>query len=260
MTKRALVVDNDFFFVEFLAELLEKRGFEVLRAYDGKEAISKLEEEGPVDFLFLDIIMPKIDGKQVIEYTRNRFPDARFPIIAISGLLIEQMDGLKKLGADYYIAKGPMEEMKVQINNFLDRIEKEPLTSPTDNNILEPGGLLPREATEELIDILNFRHAVIESIGIGIIIVDRDVKILSANSMALDIMNKSLKEMLNHQITDIFPKSEKAKIVGSLKKVIVQQELRKITLSVTTDTGEIRLIISALKIDGEIAGWIIAME
>lgn len=40
MVKRALVVDNDFFFVEFLSEILEKRQYDVLKAYDCKECIS----------------------------------------------------------------------------------------------------------------------------------------------------------------------------------------------------------------------------
>jgi len=43
MQKKALVVDNDFFFVEFLSELLTKRGYQVLKAYNGKEGIAKLE-------------------------------------------------------------------------------------------------------------------------------------------------------------------------------------------------------------------------
>ena len=41
MARKALVVDNDFFFVEFLAELLENKGYEVVKAYDGKEGITK---------------------------------------------------------------------------------------------------------------------------------------------------------------------------------------------------------------------------
>lgn len=258
MAKKALVVDNDFFFVEFLKELLQKRGFEVITAYDGKEAISKLEEDH-IDFLFLDIIMPKIDGKQVIQYTGVKFPERHFPIIAMSGSLIEQLDSIKNFGADYYIAKGPMEKMKSEINGFLDKIENDPFKPTPEGNVLEPDGLYPREATEELINILNYKLAVIESIGIGIIVVDKDAKILSANPMALDMTKKSLKELLNHPITDIFPKDEKAKIVGSLKKVIIQQELRKSVVSVTTESGEIEINVAAFRIDGEIAGWIMAM-
>ena len=52
MSEKSLIVDDDFFFVEFLAELLETRGHEVIKAYDGKQGISKLEE-GPVDFILL---------------------------------------------------------------------------------------------------------------------------------------------------------------------------------------------------------------
>lgn len=258
MAKKALVVDNDFFFVEFLTELLEKRGFEVMRAYDGKEAISKLDE-GAIDFLFLDIIMPKIDGKQVIQYTEVKFPNRNFRIIAMSGSLIEQLDNIKDLGADYYIAKGPMQKMKAQINNFLDQIENNPLKAIPDSNVLEPDGLYPREATEELIDLLNSKLAVIESAGVGIMVLDKDARILSANPMALYRIQNSLKELLNRPITDVFHADEKAKIVAALKKVIVQQKIRKSIVSVTTQAGEVEIYISVFRKDGEIAGWVLAI-
>ena len=63
MQKKALVVDNDFFFVEFLSELLSKRGYQVVKAYNGKQGIAKLENE-TVDILFADLILPKVDGRQ----------------------------------------------------------------------------------------------------------------------------------------------------------------------------------------------------
>ena len=72
MAKKALVVDNDFFFVEFLTELLENKGYEVIKAYDGKEGISKLEEAG-FNILFADLIMPKIDGLRLIKFARKNF-------------------------------------------------------------------------------------------------------------------------------------------------------------------------------------------
>ena len=65
MGKRSLIVDDDFFFVEFLAGLLEARGHEVIKTYDGKQGISKLEQ-GPVDFIFVDLVIPKIDAMQFI--------------------------------------------------------------------------------------------------------------------------------------------------------------------------------------------------
>ena len=55
----------------------------MVKGYDGKEGVSKLEETA-YDVLFTGFIMPKIDGKQLIEYTRRKFCTNRFPIIAVS--------------------------------------------------------------------------------------------------------------------------------------------------------------------------------
>jgi CheY-like chemotaxis protein len=260
MSKKALVVDNDFFFVEFLSEILDERGYEVIKAYDGKEGISKLGEEGPLDLLFVDLVMPKIDGKQLIRFTRAKFPEAHFPIIAVSGTLVERLDEINEIGADYYIAKGPMEKMADHVNGFMDKIEKQPFPAPDGQNLLEPGSLGPRQVTAELMDKVDFHQAVIESIGIGIIVVDRDARIISANPLALAIVKKSVEDVLNYPITAIFPKTEKAKLINALKAVIKSEGPRQITFYATIRSQEIRIITSPLKLEGKIAGWIVVME
>jgi CheY-like chemotaxis protein len=74
ISRKAIVVDNDFFFVEFLSELLEARGYQVIRTYDGKEAKSKLEQQN-FDLIFVDMVMPKMDGRELIRFVRSTFPD-----------------------------------------------------------------------------------------------------------------------------------------------------------------------------------------
>jgi len=259
MTKRALVVDNDFFFLEFLSELLEKRGYEVIKAQDGKEGIAKLAE-GPVDFLFLELIMPKIDGKQLIKFARKKFDKNLFSIIAVSGYLVEQMDDLDEIGADYYIAKGAMEKMGDHIDTFLDKIEKAPFPDPNANVFLEPGQVYPRHATAQLMDILKYQQAITESAGIGMLVVDTDAKIIQANKLILDMLNKSLEDVLNRSITGLLPKEEKEKIVDSLKRVVRDEGSKKIGLSIHIAAREIRTIVSALKLQDKKAGWVISME
>jgi CheY-like chemotaxis protein len=259
MSKKALVVDNDFFFVEFLTELLEKRGYEVIKAYDGKEGISKLEE-GLLDLLFVDLVMPKIDGKQFIKFIRRKFPDAHFPVVVVSGSLVEQLDMLNEIGADYYIAKGPMEQMTDHVNRFMDKVEKQPFPPENAKDLLEPGKVHPRQITVELMDTVGFHQAITESIGVGIIVVDKDARIINANSMALTIIDKSLEEVLNCPVTAVFSKREKAKLIDALKGVVKSEEWRKITFCATIHSQEIRTIVSPLKLDGKIGGWIVAME
>lgn len=259
MAKRALVVDNDFFFVEFLSELLEKRGYDIIKAYDGKEGISKLEE-GSVDLFFVDMVMPKIDGRQFIKFIRKQFPDARFPIVAVSGTLIEELDMINEFGADFYIAKGPMETMASIINNFMDKIEKESFPFTDDQSFLNQEKLYPREATVELLDNLNFARAVIENIGVGVIVVDMDARIIYSNSLALGILNKPFEAVLNCQVTNVFPEKEEAKLVAALKGVIQNQEITKSVFPITIDDQEIRVVVSVLNLKSKVVGWIIAME
>jgi CheY-like chemotaxis protein len=254
--KKALVVDNDFFFMEFLAELLAARDYEVVKAYDGKEGISKLEQEN-VDLIVVDMIMPKIDGKQLIRFTRSKYPDTRFPIIALS--IIEQMEGLSGIDADYFIAKGPAEKMAAHIDMVLDKIEKQVIPASSDEVIIQPDDMIPRHITSELIQSVNFQQAITESIGVGIIVVDRDARIITTNSLALDIIDKSYDNVLNREAISVFPDKERPKVMGALRTVLLRTELRKMSIFVIINSRKIRMIVSLLRLGGEILGWVIGL-
>jgi len=257
--KKALVIDNDFFFVEFLAELLEQRGYEVMKAYDGKEGISKLKE-GSVDVIFVDLVMPKVDGKQFITFVRNRFPEHAFPLVSVSGTIIEQMDDLNKIGADYYIAKGPMEQMEDQFNRFMEKFEQQPSAVSSGDGVMEAGKLSPRQITVELMDSVGFYQAILRNIGIGIIVVDRDARIISANPPALAVLDKALEEVINVPVTGIVPKTARQHLIGALKSVLETEGQRRVTCYASIRSQEIRMIISPLTIKDKVSGWIIAME
>jgi PAS domain S-box-containing protein len=259
MGVKALVVDNDFFFVEFVTELLEARGYQVFKAYDGKEAISKLEEES-VDLLFVDMIMPKIDGKQLITFARKRFVDSSFAIVALSGVMIENLESLENIGADYFLAKGPMEKMAEHIENLLDKIENDPVFSSSEDNIFKQADLMPRQITDELIQTVNFHRAIIQCIGMGVLVVDRDARIITTNSIALHIIGKSIDEMLNRQITSIFPENDRPMIIETLKNLIFKSESGRIDFLVAINSRQIRVIASLFKLDGEINGYIFILE
>jgi len=259
MPKRALVVDDDFFFVEFLVGLLESKGYDVIKAYDGKEGLIKLES-GPFDILFADLIMPKIDGIQFIKIARKKFPGVPFKIIAVSGSVVEQMDELSDAEADWFVAKGPLEQMEDQISDLLDQMEKGDVSALDGSRFLEPGTLYPRQVTGELIDTVNFQKAVIESIGFGIIVVDRDARVINATPQALEILNASPGDILNKHIASLFPQQERVYLIDALKAVARNLEIKKVRLHIVLDSNESRLTISLLRLGGNIAGWIIAME
>jgi DNA-binding response OmpR family regulator len=99
---KILVADDDKNIAELLRLYLEKEGFSVMIALDGEEAIAKFTPENP-DLVLLDIMMPKLDGWQVLREIRKK---SNVPIIMITakGETFDKVLGLE-LGADDYVVK-----------------------------------------------------------------------------------------------------------------------------------------------------------
>ncbi len=259
MTKIGMVIDNDFFFVEFLSEALEKRGYRVVKGYDGKEAITKLKE-GPVDILFLDVIMPKIDGPTVIRFIREKFPDRPFPVIAVSGTFIERGVDLNEIGADFYFAKGPLEQMSHQVDQLLDELEAGNENGGLPGNFISPGILYPRETNFELVETMNFQKAIGDYLGVGVLVVDRDAKVINCNPKVVELTGRPIHDILGSPVTHLFPAREKTQIIEKLKAVAKNQEVKRATLAILIGFRKVGLIFSIFKLNGQIAGWVISME
>jgi DNA-binding response OmpR family regulator len=107
MKQRIMLVDDDPDIVEMLGGLLEGEKYQVLYAYGGEECLEKLSsEEGDVDLLVLDLMLPDIDGYEVCRRLRQ---DPRFTNLSIIMLTarrdtVEKIAGLK-VGADDYLTK-----------------------------------------------------------------------------------------------------------------------------------------------------------
>jgi DNA-binding response OmpR family regulator len=103
MPARVLVVDDDHATVDLLQEFLVAKGYEVLTAGDGAEALQKVKKERP-QMILLDIRMPKLDGLKVLEQLRQI--DQEVGVIMITAVT-EEETGRKamELGAFDYIVK-----------------------------------------------------------------------------------------------------------------------------------------------------------
>ncbi|MBN1823697.1 MAG: response regulator [Endomicrobiales bacterium] len=98
MGKRILIVDDEKDIVLVLKIALKKEGFEISEAYDGLEALEKVNAEKP-DLILLDIMMPKMDGHSVNLKLKENPETARIPVIVITGRgqlkeLIQAREGL----------------------------------------------------------------------------------------------------------------------------------------------------------------------
>ena len=71
---RALVVDDDDPIRMLLARIVEHEGFSVQTARDGREAIERIDADA-YDVILLDLMMPRVDGYQVLDHLREEHPD-----------------------------------------------------------------------------------------------------------------------------------------------------------------------------------------
>ncbi|APG70252.1 response regulator transcription factor [Lactobacillus delbrueckii subsp. lactis] len=102
MPKKILVVDDEKPISDIIKFNLTKEGFDVETAYDGEEAVEKVEEYNP-DLMILDLMLPKKDGLEVAREVRQTH-DMPIIMVTAKGGEIDKVLGLE-MGADDYVTK-----------------------------------------------------------------------------------------------------------------------------------------------------------
>ncbi len=105
MPKNILIIEDDKFLRELIVRKVINEGFDVSEAIDGEEGIKKIKEEKP-DMILLDLILPSIDGFEVLSRMKEDSALSSIPVIILSNLgQKEDIDRGMKLGATDYLIK-----------------------------------------------------------------------------------------------------------------------------------------------------------
>ena len=103
--KIILIIEDDKFLRELITQKLIKEGYGVSEAVDGEEGMKKVKEEKP-DLVLLDLILPGIDGFEVLSRMREESALTSIPVIILSNLgQKEDVEKGLKLGAVDYLIK-----------------------------------------------------------------------------------------------------------------------------------------------------------
>jgi CheY-like chemotaxis protein len=146
MTKRVLVVDDEFDTLMLLQTILEIHGFHPLATHNSIEALS-LAETGKAEVAILDIMMPKLDGFTLCKLMRDYPATANLPIIfltAYSALDLEERR--KQAGADYVLHKPIDLDKLVDVLENAASIRQKSIaaakaTPPARSSSPKPGGM-----------------------------------------------------------------------------------------------------------------------
>lgn len=124
MGKRILICDDDPLLVDLLEYRLANRGYDVVVARDGSEAVALLEQDIP-DAIVLDAMMPVIDGYEVLRRVRENEKTANTPVLMLTARRQEQdIVGALELGASDYLVKPFIpEELMARLSRLMEKAE-----------------------------------------------------------------------------------------------------------------------------------------
>ena len=149
MGSKILVVDDEREIADVVALYLQNENYDVVKAYNGKDALRLVEEEKP-DMALLDVMLPDIDGFTILQKIRENYT---FPVIMLTAKTeyMDKITGLT-LGADDYIAKpfNPL-ELVARVKAQLRRFTKYNEGSKTQEDLIDFGGLLLNRNTHECV-------------------------------------------------------------------------------------------------------------
>jgi len=120
LPKKILVVDDNQDSRELVVKVLKNKGYEMVEAIDGEEAVEKAVAERP-DLILLDISIPKLNGYEVTRILKGREEFKDLPIVALTAHAMKG-DRAKALeaGCEGYISKPiNVRELPAQIKSFL---------------------------------------------------------------------------------------------------------------------------------------------
>ncbi|WP_299823786.1 response regulator [uncultured Pontibacter sp.] len=104
--KKVLIADDDVRNIYSLSSLLELHNMQPVVAYNGVEALQKLEKETDIDMVLMDIMMPEMDGIEAIKRIRENIRFKQLPIIALTAKAMkEDREKCLNAGASDYIPK-----------------------------------------------------------------------------------------------------------------------------------------------------------
>jgi len=105
MPKKIVIIEDDKFLRELISKKLSDAGYEVLEAIDGEEGIKRVKESKP-DLVLLDLILPGIDGFEVLSQIKQDPLFSDLPVIILSNLgQKEDVEKGLKLGAVDFLVK-----------------------------------------------------------------------------------------------------------------------------------------------------------
>ncbi len=199
-----LVVDDEPENLRLVKKVLGQEGYCLRFAPNGQMALASIKSRIP-DLVLLDIMMPDMDGYEVCKKIKSQPAAEDIPVIHLTALrethnLVESF----KSGAVDFISK-PFDNEVLKVRVF---------THLTLHKLRKDLGILNRDLdkkvkarTREILQLLDFQRAIVDSAGYAILITDQDLKITSANGSAQKLFRQQESFFKDLDLNALFPQN-----------------------------------------------------
>lgn len=125
MNKKILIVDDEEDILNFLELVLREKGYEVVTAGSGHDALTRAQLERP-DLVLLDIMMPQMDGWEVLKLLRIDDETASIPVAMLSARTEarDRVQGLQEGAIDYICKPFSLQELLTKIEAIFAQLEE----------------------------------------------------------------------------------------------------------------------------------------
>ncbi|RLK62654.1 DNA-binding response regulator [Atopobacter sp. AH10] len=163
---KILVVDDDREIVELLTIYLKNENFEIVKAYNGLEALKKLYEQDDIDLMILDIMMPKKNGIEVLKEIREENRNLSIIMLSAKSTDMDKIQGLTT-GADDYVTKpfNPL-EVVARVKSLLRRSHISQTNEEPEE--IEIGPLKINKISHEVVTLAG-KHVQLTALEFGIL-------------------------------------------------------------------------------------------
>ena len=117
---RIMLVDDEERYLQTTRKLIEKKGYQVLTALSGEEALEKLKPQN-VHVVILDVKMPGMDGNQTLKAIKTLYPLVEVIMLTGHGTMDSAIDGLKSGAFDYLVKPADIDDI---IEKAMEAFEK----------------------------------------------------------------------------------------------------------------------------------------
>jgi diguanylate cyclase (GGDEF)-like protein/PAS domain S-box-containing protein len=210
---KILIVDNNPVVRKMLSAALERDGYQVESAEDGLSAFDLLDVFVP-DVIFLDLIMPNINGEQFCQMIAGRKSLEHTKIVIISGVAVESRGECEIKGVHACIAKGP--HLVHHVVELAGKIRQDTLRQSAGHEILGTEDVFPREISRELLAANRHLKVVLNNMSEGIVELAADHRIIFANPAAAKLAGVRQERLLALDFTSFFGEKDRSRIVELL--------------------------------------------